>query len=116
MSAPDPGFWADIAKWLWGLLVPAGWWMWKKQDDRIEKLENARAYAVDVKELKEAVQSVKDKMVTSDQLAAHEASDRDDRAERRETEISLFNKVDELKDSMSQRLDALKDLIMRIQR
>lgn len=33
--------WQAIAKWLWGLLVPAIWWMWNKQDARLTKIEDS---------------------------------------------------------------------------
>ena len=113
MTPPeDPSFWMKLANYLWGLLVPAGWWMWKKQDDRLGKLEEAKASSADMIELKAAIHSMRANMVTSEQLKAHEESDRADRAERRDTEISLFNKVDELKDSINQRFDTIRDLIM----
>lgn len=31
--------WQDIAKWLWGVLVPVGAWAWNKQDKRLDKIE-----------------------------------------------------------------------------
>lgn len=31
--------WHEIAKWLWGLLVPAGWWIFNRQDKRMDALE-----------------------------------------------------------------------------
>ena len=114
--ADDPSFWLKVANWLWGLLVPATWWMWKKQDDRLGKLEDAKASSADMIELKAAIHSMRANMVTSEQLAKHEESDRADRAERRDTEISLFNKVDELKDSINQRFDTIRDLIMNSRR
>ena len=114
MSAPDPGFWADIAKWLWGLLIPAWLWMWKKQDDRLGKVEDAKASASDVTQLRDAVHSLRNNMVTREDFKGHENSDRADRAERRETEISLFTKMDELKDSMNNKFDAIRELIMRL--
>ena len=112
MTPPDdPSSWMKFANWLWGLLVPAGWWMWDKQDKRLGKLEEAKASSADMIELKAAIHSMRSTMVTSEQLAKHEESDRADRAERRDTEISLFNKVDELKDSINQRFDTIRDLI-----
>lgn len=33
--------WHEIAKYLWGLLVPAGWWIFNKQDKRMDALEAA---------------------------------------------------------------------------
>lgn len=31
--------WQDIARWLWGVLVPVGAWAWNKQDKRLDKIE-----------------------------------------------------------------------------
>ena len=117
MTPPDdPSFWLKVANWLWGLLVPAAWWMWKKQDDRLGKLEEAKASSADMLELTEAIHSLRNKMVTSEQLNKHEESDRADRKERRETELALFDKVDELKDSLNHRFDAIRDLITNSRR
>ena len=109
----DPSFWKEAAKYLWGLLVPAGWWIFKKQDDRLTRVEEQKAHAADVKELKDAIHSLRNRMVTKEDFARHEADDKADRAERREAEISLFNKVDELKDSVNNKFDAIKDLLLR---
>lgn len=42
--------WQDIAKWLWGLLVPAGWWIFNKQDKRIDAVEASLKEKTDVSE------------------------------------------------------------------
>jgi hypothetical protein len=100
--------WKELAKWLWGLLVPAAWWMWNKQDKRLD----GKAEAADVKEMKESLHSLRNKVVTKDDFAAHEARDQKDRDERRETEIKLFDKIDRMKDDFSGKLDGIKDLLI----
>ncbi len=43
--------WHEIAKYLWGLLVPAGWWIFNKQDKRLDAMELALKDKADVAEL-----------------------------------------------------------------
>lgn len=115
MSTEDPGFWKDLAKHLWALLVPLGWWIWNKQDKRIEKVENdmdAQASQKSVDELGEGLHSLRNRVVTREDFKAHEERDERDRVERREAENKLFEKVDDLKDDMTGRFDSLKDLII----
>lgn len=43
--------WHEIAKWLWGLLVPAGWWIFNRQDKRMDLLEASMEKKADKAEL-----------------------------------------------------------------
>lgn len=43
--------WEDVAKWAWGLLVPAGWWIFNRQDKRMDILESAMKDKADKVEL-----------------------------------------------------------------
>tara|TARA_R110000868_G_scaffold218849_1_gene469665 strand:+ start:5881 stop:6222 length:342 start_codon:yes stop_codon:yes gene_type:complete len=51
----DISSWKELAKYLWGLLVPAGWWMWNKQDKRIDKVEATMYTQENAKERRESV-------------------------------------------------------------
>lgn len=76
MSAPDPSFWQDAAKYLWSvLLIPVGV-LWKKADGAIQK--------EDFKEF----------------IARFDQHCRDDR----ETQAKLFDKVDEVKTLLIERM------------
>ena len=43
--------WQEIAKYLWTALVPAGWWIFKKQDERVNNLEKAMDKKADETEM-----------------------------------------------------------------
>lgn len=43
--------WHEIAKYLWGLLLPAGWWIFNKQDKRMDALEGAMKTKADQTEM-----------------------------------------------------------------
>lgn len=43
--------WKDVAQWAWGLLVPAGWWIFNRQDKRMDSLEGAMKDKADKDEL-----------------------------------------------------------------
>lgn len=43
--------WEDVAKWAWGLLVPAGWWIFNRQDKRMDNIEGAMKDKADKAEL-----------------------------------------------------------------
>ena len=100
--------WKELAKWLWGLLLPALWWMWNKQDKRIDE----KAGASDVKEIKASLHELRNRVVTKEAFDAHEARDQKDRDERRETEIKLFDKIDGLKDDVNGKFDQIRDLLI----
>lgn len=51
MDAHDPGLWEQVAKYLWGILVPAGWWIFNKQDKRMDSLEEAMKTKADNAEM-----------------------------------------------------------------
>lgn len=76
--------WQDIAKHLWALLVPAGWWIWKKQDDRMNTLE----------------------------AAMKEKADRAELDRQRDNISKIFDKIDGLKDDMNNKFDGLKTLLL----
>ena len=76
MAAPDPEFWQEAAKYLWGvLLIPVGI-VWKKVDGAVQK------------------DDLKDFIARFDQHV------RDDR----ETQAKLFDKVDEVKTLLIERM------------
>ena len=76
MAAPDPEFWQEAAKYLWGvLLIPVGI-VWKKVDGAVQK------------------DDLKDFISRFDQHV------RDDR----ETQAKLFDKVDEVKTLLIERM------------
>ena len=76
MSAPDPEFWQDAAKYLWGvLLIPVGI-VWKRVEGAVQK------------------EDLKDFMLRFDQHV------RDDR----ETQAKLFDKCDEIKTLLIERI------------
>lgn len=76
--------WHEIAKYLWGLLVPAGWWMWNTQDKRMAALEATMKEKADKAEL--------------------------DR--QRDNISNIFEKIDGLKDSMNDKFDSITRLIL----
>lgn len=47
MSAEDPGIWKQLTGWLWGLLVPAGWWIVNRFDREIDKRKDVEAKLFD---------------------------------------------------------------------
>lgn len=111
----DPGFWKEAAGWSWGLLVPLGWYVLSTRDKRIEKVEETlkdRASSEAVKELSSAIHSLRGRMITREDFREHEVRDDRDRTERREQEILLFEKVDDLKDDINTKFNVLKDLII----
>lgn len=48
--------WKEIAQWLWGLFIPAGWWMWNRQDKRLEDIEDAMKAKADKDEVNKALE------------------------------------------------------------
>ncbi len=111
----DPSIWKQVANWLWGLLIPLGWYAVNQRDRKIEKLEiemDQRASQKSVDELKDSIHGMRNRMITREDFKDHEVRDDKDRTERREQEVLLFEKVDDLKDDINTKFNALKDLII----
>lgn len=89
---PDPdngSFLSQVLEWTAGGIAAIGAWLWTHTMGRLQNVEKNK---IDRSEFDNAMKRI-DK----------------DRDERRETEISLFGKVDKLDD----KLDGLKDLIVQ---
>lgn len=100
----DPGFWKEAAKYLWGVLVPVGAYLWNKQDKRIDNME-ARLYSKeDARERRETVDEVLEAR-RQDVIALHTKIDA--RAEK------LDDKIDHVLRDMNAGFSDLKDLLLR---
>lgn len=100
MTTPeiDPSIWKQMSEWLWGaMLVPVGI-LWKKVDGAASKTE-----------LKESVSAI------GAALDRHAEDDKQTRAEIRETQMKIFERLDSLATSVTKidttltlRMDDLK--------
>jgi hypothetical protein len=107
--------WKEIAKYGWSLLLPLLVWLWKKQDARIDKQDErmeSLASQKSVDEMAESLHSLRNKVVSREDFRAHEDRDQRDREERRDTEVKLFDKIDQFKDDVNEKFDTLKDLLL----
>jgi len=77
----------DVAKHLWTILVPVGWWVWDKQDSRLKNLE--------------------DKMFTRDEAKDRQESINDSLEARRQDVIALHSKIDTKSDNLNSKIDTL---------
>lgn len=93
MAAPtdETSFLSQVLAWIAAAIAAVGAWLWTTTMGRIAKLEEGKV-----------------NQKTFDEYVAR--ADRD-RAERRETEISLFEKVDDLHRHFDSKMDKLADLI-----
>lgn len=91
MSTPTEGFLDQIITWIVGAISFVAIWVWTTTMGRISRLEEGK---VSMKAFEEYTQRA-DK----------------DRDERRETELTLFNKVDDLRNHIDVKIDRIADLI-----
>ena len=94
MSADgDPGLWERIANYLWIALGVAGGVIYKIFDSRIEKLDHR------MKSIEQTVGNVQIVTTVMDSKIAHleKASE-----QRRQAEIKIFEKLDDIKDMVRQ--------------
>lgn len=85
--------WRQVAQYLWGLLVPAGIWAWKKQDARLDKLEENSVKKDEFKERLTAVDKVLE--------------------DRRDDVRDLYKEMGELRKDVSRGFSDLKDLLLK---
>ena len=100
----DPGLWKEAAKYLWGVLVPAGWWMWNKQDKRLDRVEEKMFTQDEAKERRKNIEDVLEAR-RQDVIALH--SKIDARAEK------LDDKIEALQQSMHAGFSDLKDILLK---
>ena len=77
MSSPDPEFWKEVTQWMAGLLVAPVVWLWSRMNTTVQK------------------EDFKEFCVRFDQHC------RDDR----DVQAKLFDKIDDLKTSIMERMD-----------
>lgn len=107
--------WKGLAQWLWIAVSGLAWWVWKKQDRRIDRNEermDAKADVSDMAEIKEGLHSLRNKVVTREDFRTHEERDDNERKERREDIKELFGRIDGIKDDIGIRFDAIRDLLI----
>lgn len=108
--------WMEAAKWIvTALVIPLLAVIWSMLNGRISKTEirmESLATQKSVDEVAESLHSLRNKVVSREDFRAHEERDNNDRKERRETEITLFAKIDDLKDSVNDKFDAIRDLLL----
>jgi hypothetical protein len=92
MTEPDPGVWRALLDHLWAPVVALVTWLAK---GRIEKAEA---------KLETAVQR--------SEFDAFKTASIKDRDERRETELALFKRVDDLRTHVDAKFDALTTIIL----
>ena len=86
--------WREIAKYLWGILVPAAGWIFHKQDKRITDLEAS---------------------IYTKNAAAERRAEIDKKLEdRRQDVIALHAKIDDRTDHISGKLDKTSLLLAKI--
>jgi hypothetical protein len=93
MASPtdETSFLSQVLAWVAAAIAAIGAWLWTTTMGRITKLEEGKVN-----------QKTFDEYVTR--------ADKD-RSERRQTEINLFEKVDDLRGHVDNRLDKIVDLI-----
>jgi len=100
----DPGMWKEAAKWLWGVLVPVGAYIWNKQDKRIDAMEQKMYSKEDARERRESVDETLEAR-RQDVIALHNKIDA--RAEK------LDDKIDHVLVQMNAGFSDIKDLLLR---
>lgn len=96
--------WQEVAKYLWGLLVPIGIWAWNKQDGRLNKLEENTVTRAEAQERREVV-DVQLEARRQDVIALHAKVE--DKVER------LNDKLDGVSRDMHTGFDSIKDILLR---
>lgn len=93
MPAPhdENSFLSQVLSWIAGGIAAVGIWLWTSTMSRIAELEKGKV-----------------NQKTFDEYVARADKDR---GERRETELNLFEKVDDLRTHFDQKIDKLADLI-----
>jgi len=92
MAAPeDTTFLSQVLAWVAAGIAAVGAWLWTTTMGRIAKLEEGKV-----------------NQKTFDEYVARADKDR---GERRETELSLFRKMDNMRDHVDERFDKLAELI-----
>ena len=93
MPAPqdETSFLSQVLSWVAGGIAAIGIWLWTSTMSRIAELEKGKV-----------------NQKTFDDYVARSEKDRD---ERREIEINLFEKVDDLRTHFDHKIDKLADLI-----
>lgn len=94
----------EAVKYLWGLLVPAGLYIWNNQDKRIKNVEDKMYTKEDAKERREAVDETLEAR-RQDVIALHEKIDH--RASK------LDDKMDKLVHDMHTGFSEIKNLLIR---
>lgn len=87
----ENSFLSQVLSWVAGGIAAIGIWLWTSTMSRIAELEKGKV-----------------NQKTFDDYVARSDKDRD---ERRETEINLFDKVDDLRTHFDHKIDKLADLI-----
>jgi len=93
MPAPtdDTSFLSQVVAWVAAAIAGLAAWLWTTTMSRITKLEEGKV-----------------NQKTFDEYVARADKDR---GERRETELSLFRKMDNMRDHVDERFDRLAELI-----
>ncbi|MBM3460753.1 MAG: hypothetical protein FJX76_01500 [Armatimonadetes bacterium] len=84
-------FGKEAAKWLWGLLVPAAWWMWNKQDKRLD----GKAEARDVADLKDVLDRLRGSVVMQEDLKERRREIDATMEARRQGELALHERLND---------------------
>ena len=100
----DPGIWKEVAKYLWGVLVPVGAYLWNKQDKRLDRIEEKMFTQEEAKERRKNIEDVLEAR-RQDVIALH--SKIDARAEK------LDDKIEALQQSMHAGFSDLKDILLK---
>ena len=99
----DDALWKDIAKYLWGILIPIGVWVFNKQDKRIEAVEGHMYKKEDAKERTVMVDEILESR-RQDVIALHAKIDA--RAEK------LDDKIDNLQHNMHSGFNEIKNILL----
>lgn len=100
----DPGLWKQIATYLWGLLIPAGVYIWNRQEKRIDHLEGVMHTKEEANERKEYVDHLLEDR-RHDVIALHLKIDT--RAEK------LDEKISNLARDMHTGFSDIKDILLK---
>ena len=90
----ETAFFKEIAKYLWGVLVPAGWWIFNKQDKRIDNVEATMYTKNAAKDRREEVDKILE--------------------DRRQDVIALHSKIDFRSEKLDDKLDRTQILLAKI--
>jgi hypothetical protein len=104
----DDNHLSSIIGWIAGGIASLCAWAIRGTMARLRKLEQCTVQRAELREVRDEMEIIKDKMATREELKEHSERSTQERTELRESIMKIFDRLDSIRDTMAQCLKNIR--------